>query len=180
MSVGSNLLYFTYEGSKPTTVTYNGTKYYYVTNLQGDVVAILDGSGNPVVQYVYDTWGKPLSTTGTLADTLGQHNPLRYRGYIYDPETGLYYLQSRYYNPAIGRFLNADDIDYLGANDSLLSFNLFAYCQGNPINSTDPLGTVAISAFAGAVVGGAIAGALISTVSYTVTSGLSGESITKQ
>ena len=135
MSVGSNLLYFTYEGSKPTTVTYNGTKYYYVTNLQGDVVAILDGSGNPVVQYVYDTWGKPLSTTGTLADTLGQHNPLRYRGYIYDPETGLYYVSSRYYAPEIGRWINADN--QLSTGSDLTGMNLFAYCGNNPVNRID-------------------------------------------
>ena len=165
MSVGSNLLYFTYEGSKPTTVTYNGTKYYYVTNLQGDVVAILDGSGNPVVQYVYDTWGKPLSTTGTLADTLGQHNPLRYRGYIYDPETGLYYVSSRYYDPEIGRFINADAVDVLGANGDFASLNLFAYCGNNPVSRADSNGQ-----FWHLVVGGVIGG-IIGAISSAASGG---------
>ena len=61
-----------------------------------------------MTQYGYNAWGNILTTTGELANTLGQINPLRYRGYVYDTETGLYYLQSRYYDPEIGRFLNAD------------------------------------------------------------------------
>ena len=109
MSYRGNIMWFTYgaDGS-PLTIKYNGTTYYYVTNLQGDVVAILNSSGTAVVSYTYDAWGKPLTTTGTMANTLGQHNPLRYRGYVYDRETGLYYLQSRYYNPTWARFINAD------------------------------------------------------------------------
>ena len=63
------------------------------------MTAILNASGSPVVTYTYDAWGKPLTVTGSLATTLGTHNPLRYRGYVYDTETELYYLQSRYYNP---------------------------------------------------------------------------------
>ncbi|MBE5783233.1 MAG: hypothetical protein E7329_07985 [Clostridiales bacterium] len=79
----------------------NGTttqKFAYIHNLQGDIVAILDDSGATVVRYTYDAWGKPLSTTGPLAATLGKLNPFRYRGYVFDEETGLYYLRSRYYN----------------------------------------------------------------------------------
>ena len=81
-----------------------GTTYYYVTNLQGDVVALLDASGNTVASYAYNPYGKILSAEGTMAET----NPLRYRGYYYDNESGLYYLQSRYYDPAVCRFVNAD------------------------------------------------------------------------
>ena len=138
MSVVSNLLYFTYDGSVPMTVTYNGTVYYYVTNLQGDVIAILDGSGTAVVQYTYDAWGKILTTTGTLAETLGVHNPLRYRGYVWDTETTLYYLQSRYYDPEIGRFINADA--FASTGQGLLGNNMFAYCLNNPVSYTDPTG----------------------------------------
>ena len=102
-------LEFTYDASGvPQTVTCGENTYLYVTNLQGDVVAILDAAGNTVVQYSYDAWGKILDTTGSMADTLGVDNPLRYRGYVYDTETELYYLQSRYYDPEICRFINAD------------------------------------------------------------------------
>lgn len=90
-------LEFTYDASgAPQTVTCGNTTYLYVTNLQGDVLAILDSTGNTVVQYSYDAWGNLLSTTGSMANTLGGSNPLRYRGYIYDTETGFYYLQSCY------------------------------------------------------------------------------------
>jgi YD repeat-containing protein len=91
MTVGNNTLYFTSD-----TVTYNGTTYYYAKNLQGDIVAILNASGTAVVQYTYDAWGKLLSTTGSMANTLGVHNPLRYRGYVYDTESTLYYFRCRW------------------------------------------------------------------------------------
>ena len=122
-----------------STVAYNGTIYFYATNLQGDVVAILDSTGKAVVKYSYDAWGKLLSTTGSLASTLGVHNPLRYRGYVYDPETGLYYLQSRYYDPAMGRFINADA--YVSTGQGFVGNNMLAYCNNNPINAYDPHGT---------------------------------------
>ena len=70
-------------------------------------VGILDNAGTLVVEYKYDAWGKPLSTTGILADTLGKRNSFRYRGYVYDEEMELYYLRSRYYNSQSGRFVNA-------------------------------------------------------------------------
>lgn len=126
MTVGSNTLYFAYDASgTPMSVTYNGTNYYYATNIQGDVTAILNTSGTAVVQYTYDAWGKLLTTTGSMADTLGVHNPLRYRGYVYDTESTLYYLQSRYYDPDIGRFINADA--YATTGQGLLGNNMFAY-----------------------------------------------------
>ena len=76
-------------------------------------------------RYTYDAWGNILSTTGSMASTLGQISPLRYRGYVYDEETELYYLQSRYYDPAIGRFLNADA--FVSTGQGLLGNNMFAY-----------------------------------------------------
>ena len=90
MSVGTHLLNFVYDtNGSPMAVLYNGTTYYYATNLQGDVIAILDGSGNAVVEYTYDAWGRLLSEE-PAANSLGNLNPLRYRGYTYDPETGRY------------------------------------------------------------------------------------------
>jgi len=138
MTVGSNTLYFAYDASgTPMSVTYNGTNYYYATNVQGDVTAILNTSGTAVVQYTYDAWGKILATTGSMASTLGAHNPLRYRGYVYDTETTLYYLQSRYYNPAMGRFISSDSVTSTGG---LLGSNLFTYCLNNPVNMSDSSG----------------------------------------
>ena len=78
--------------------------YYYVLNLQGDVVKLIDQDGAVAAAYAYDAWGNLLSATGSMAHV----NPLRYRGYYYDSETGFYYLQSRYYDPATRRFINAD------------------------------------------------------------------------
>jgi RHS repeat-associated protein len=139
MTYGSNTLHFTYDANGgPLSVNYNGTTYYYVLNLQGDVVAILNSYGFPVVEYTYDAWGKLLTTTGSMAGTLGLHNPLRYRGYVYDEETKLYYLQSRYYNPEIGRFISADA--YVSTGQGILGNNMFAYCGNNPVNRIDPTG----------------------------------------
>ena len=89
-----------------------------------------------MVEYAYDAWGNPISTTGSMASTLGNDNPFRYRGYYYDEETGLYYLNSRYYNPHWGRFINADS--YGGTIGGLLSHNVFAYCSNNPVMYRDP------------------------------------------
>lgn len=96
--------------NRPAIVEFNGTKYGYLYNLQGDVIGLIDSANTEVVKYTYDAWGKPLSVTGSLANTIGYYNPFRYRGYVYDVETGLYYLRSRYYNPNWGRFVNADSI----------------------------------------------------------------------
>jgi len=99
-----------------------------------------------VVEYTYDAWGAPLSTTGSLAATLGAANPFRYRSYYWDSETGLYYLMSRYYNPEWGRFVNADEPSLLlFANDYLVGTNLFAYCANNPVMFCDPSGMGAIA-----------------------------------
>ena len=145
---------FTYDANGiPMTITYNGTTYYYVTNIQGDVVAILNSSGQEVVSYTYDAWGYLWFFDGSMAFTLGQWNPLRYRGYVYDHETGLYYLESRYYNPKIGRFLNADV--FASTGQGFVGNNMFAYCLNNPIINLDESGmwTVGISLSLSAVLG---------------------------
>ena len=114
MTQGANDLHFRYDANgKPAVVEFNGTKYAYIHNLQGDILGIRNATGTEVVRYAYDAWGKPLETTGTMAATLGKLNPFRYRGYVYDEETGLYYLRSRYYNPMWGRFVNADSVGYI-------------------------------------------------------------------
>ena len=104
----------------------------------GDVVGLLDNSGALVVEYKYDAWGKPIATTGSLAATLGKRNPFRYRGYIYDEETELYYLRSRYYNPLVGRFVNADV--FVGIANRMLSHNQYAYASNSPVCRTDASG----------------------------------------
>ena len=145
MTVDGTVMNFAYDASgTPMAVTYGGATYYYATNIQGDVVAILNSSGAAVVTYTYDAWGNILTTTGTLASTLGIHNPLRYRSYVYDQETGLYYLQSRYYNPEMGRFLSADA--FASTGQGILGNNMYAYCQNNPVLFVDPSGCIIILA----------------------------------
>lgn len=107
---------------------------YYMTTQQGDITRIEDVNGNALATYEYDAWGKLISSSGSLAEL----NPLRYRGYYYDTETGFYYLQSRYYDPVVSRFINADR--YASTGDGLLSYNMFAYCSNNPVNYSDPSG----------------------------------------
>ena len=133
--------------------------YIFEKNLQGDITAVYDEYGGIIVEYTYDAWG---NVTKTLYDTTsnGQYNSFRYRGYFYDEETGLYYLNSRYYDPAIGRFLNADV--FINANGDLTGFNMYAYCSNNPVMGYDPTGEF-ICAAIGALVGaafGAIGAAL--------------------
>ena len=112
--------------------TVNST-YYYRYNLQGDVIALLNTSGTVVAEYFYDPYGSILN----IMSEIGEINPFTYRGYYYDWETGFYYLQSRYYDPYSCRFLNADDTAFLGATGTLLSYNLYTYCENNPINRID-------------------------------------------
>ena len=139
--------YYDAEG-RPLCLDFNGTVYLYITNLQGDVVALADQYGE-VIRYEYDAWGKPISTyyAATPYHDAMYYNPLRYRGYIYDNETGFYYLQSRYYDPVVGRFINSDHISYLGVSRTFVSFNLFVYCENNPVMGYDPTGTFNWEAF---------------------------------
>ena len=138
MTSGTDELHIFYDAqNRPAVVVYNGTAYAYVKSLQGDIVAILDENGNTVVSYGYDAWGAPLWCTGELAETLGKVQPFRYRGYVFDEETGLYYLRSRYYNPGWGRFVNADNSIL---PDVKRKSNLFAYCSNSPVLRIDQTG----------------------------------------
>ena len=143
---GSNYIDFLYdESGLPYSFVYgtvtNGTvssqQYYYVKNLQGDVIAITDASCAIVVEYNYDAWGNILAITDTSNNSIGTINPIRYRSYYYDTDTGFYYLQSRYYDPAIRRFINAD----AGLLNSTLGINLYIYCFNNPAGLSDYCGT---------------------------------------
>ena len=158
MAWGANRMHFTYDAVGPLSVNFNGTEYFYLKNAQGDVTGLVDSTGTKVVAYTCGPWGEAWGVSGTLASTLGAMNPLRYRGYVYDTETGLYYLNSRYYNPVWGRFINADS---LIDGSSATSQNMFAYCNNNPVNMADPTGhlpfflvTGLIGAVAGAIIGG--------------------------
>ena len=131
------------ESGKPFALKYstNGTSfetYYYVLNLQGDVVKLIHYipgfEYESVATYEYDAWGNIVSSSGRLAEI----NPLRYRGYYYDNETGFYYLQSRYYDPANRRFINADSLASTG--QGFLGTNMFAYCNNCPTIYEDPSG----------------------------------------
>ena len=140
---GSEYIAFLYDGDGAAygMLVKNGTTetyYYYIYNLQGDVIGILDSDGNVVVSYSYNAWGEIESVSGTLADTIGQKNPLRYRGYYYDGETGFYYLRSRYYDSEVGRFLNADG--YVSTGQDILGTNMYAYCGNNPVSREDSTG----------------------------------------
>ena len=150
MTWGSNRMRFSYDAIGAMSVSYNGTDYFYLRNAQGDVTGLVDSTGAKVVTYAYDPWGKTWAASGTLAFTLGTFNPLRYRGYVYDTETGLYYLNSRYYNPVWGRFINADG--FVSTGQGISGNNMFAYCGNDPVNRYDPDGDAFLAAIA---IGGA-------------------------
>ena len=117
--------------------------YRYILNLQGDVVGLYDLTRDCMAMtYTYDAWGRELSWSTLNSGYAGLifNNPLTYRGYIYDRETGFYYLQSRYYDSTVGRFLNADDTNYLGISGTVIGWNLFSYCYNDPMNYTDRFG----------------------------------------
>ncbi len=174
-TTGAETFHYTYDGNgTPFSMTYNGSEYFYLTNLQGDVTGLADASGATVVSYTYDSWGKLISTTGSMATTLGVKNPYRYRGYRYDTETGLYYLQSRYYNPEIGRFINADDAEVLKVNqDSLIENNMFTYCLNNPVTEIDQNGTWSIRGFLKNAIGAIAVVATIVVIAVAATATIS-------
>ncbi len=142
---GDEVIFFQYgAGGVPLGFVYNGVQYFYITNQLGDILEITDSNGDAFVMYSYDEWGKPIETI-TRNNTEEQNkiaeiNPLRYRGYYYDTETGYYYLQSRYYNPEWGRFISPDSFSYID-NSTRIGFNAYIYCTNNPIMFIDPSGT---------------------------------------
>ena len=152
-------IYYVYDANgQPVGMKYNGVQYWYQKNMQGDVVRILNASGAEVVSYAYDAWGKVLSVSGSLSSTVGAANPFRYRGYYYDTETGWYYLNSRYYDPNVGRFLSPDNANLLLASPrALTDKNLYAYCDNNPVMRTDDNGDfwhIAVGGLLGGLIGG--------------------------
>jgi RHS repeat-associated protein len=162
-------IHYSYAGdSTPVSMNVNGTEYYYLKNAQGDITHIVDEEGNEVASYEYDAWGNILSITG---GDIAQLNPYRYRGYRYDSETGLYYLQSRYYNPEWGRFISRDATDVLtvSIDSSNEDKNLYIYCDNNPIVRADSGGQF------WHIIGGAIVGGLISGGVKAVTNVVEGK-----
>ena len=137
---------------------HNNNLYYYLLNIQGDVVGLLDENYNLVASYKYDSFGKIIAIEDGSQNDISNNpthianiNPFRYRSYYYDNETELYYLNSRYYSPEIGRFINADGV--INANNDLISYNLYTYVSNNFINKTDSSGEVAI---AGTIIAGTL------------------------
>ena len=160
-TVTTKVLDFAYDaqGTPYSLTCTNGTAtpetYYYITNLQGDVTYLINGSGTTVARYSYDPYGQIQLAFGSMAEI----NPLRYRGYYYDSDTEFYYLQSRYYDAAICRFINADA--YASTGRGFTGYNMFAYCNNNPVSNSDPTGDILISTLiliGSAIVGVACAG----------------------
>ncbi len=126
-------------------ILYNGTPYYFLKNLQGDIIAIQDSNAQTIARYTYDAWGVCTITEDTTDLNIATINPFRYRGYYYDTEIGMYYLQSRYYDPAVGRFVNGDFPELLGlslVSSCFLGLGLFVYCGNNTVNDTDLVGSL--------------------------------------
>ncbi len=157
------------ESGEVYSIVYDGTQYYFVKNLQGDVVQIRSVWGTKLVEYEYDAWGncEVVYSHSSYGD-LAEFNPIRYRGYYYDFETGFYYLESRYYDPQVKRFISADDVSYLGADGSPLSYNLYTFCLNNPVNRFEIGGNWSLPNWAKVAVG---AVATVASVGLTVATG---------
>ena len=142
MKYNDTLVYFYYDNyGNVTSMAMNGDEYFYVKNLQGDVEKIIDKTGHVAAVYKYNAWGKIVDIQDETNINIAEINPFRYRSYIYDEETDLYYLRSRYYDSVIGRFLNEDSPEFTDSHSGApLSTNMFAYCENNSVNSIDPTG----------------------------------------
>ena len=170
---GNDEMHFFYDAqSRPAMVEFNGALYSYVHNLQGDIVGIVDSAGSLVVEYKYDAWGEPVlvRTLTTEYEALAKLNPFRYRGYVFDEETGLYYLRTRYYCPNICRFVNGDII--VGIEGRLGSHNGYAYSYNLPVILGDPMGMFAGIAALGVIIGVTTAIITAVTVSTAVTAAI--------
>ena len=131
---------YLYDGSgQLMAIRYKGADYYYIRDGLMCITGLVDANGGAVVNYRYDSWGKLISITGSMAGTLGKDNPYRFKGYYYDEETGMYYLKSRYYQPEICRFISADE-RISGIGGIMRGYNMYSYCFNNPINMIDPSG----------------------------------------
>ena len=170
------IFYYDFEGVAAfqyTDKNNNGTMFFYLRDGQGNIIAIVDSTGSVVVQYYYDAWGnhKVVDADGdeiTDQNNIGNLNPFRYRGYYYDTETGLYFLQTRYYDPEVGRFLNRDSVQYADP-ETINGLNLYAYCLNNPVEYADPTGHFVISAIVAlAILGGVIGGTVGGVAMYNI------------
>ncbi|MBQ7861109.1 MAG: RHS repeat-associated core domain-containing protein [Clostridia bacterium] len=135
--------------TKRDLVAKKNYQYYLITNTRGDIIETRDDYGNVSAKFVYDAWGKLVAVTDANGNALSTDSfayqiSLKYRGYVYDNETGLYYLQSRYYDPETGRFLNADDVGFIGYSGEQLSYNVFAYCGNEPVCNCDISGKIKV------------------------------------
>ena len=174
------ILFYRDEDGKICSIMYDSAPYILRKNAQGDVIALCDSKGEVVARYVYDAWGNhkvlnPDGTENTSAGFIGNINPIRYRGYYYDKDLGLYWLKTRFYDPQTGRFISPDSVEYLDP-ETLGGINLYAYCNNNPVMNVDPNGTaflsilvgLGIAALVGATVGGA-SYAASEVISYSIT-----------
>ena len=175
-NVTTETLDFTYDASgSPYTVTRivgtSSSTYYYVVNAQGDIIRVVNAGGATVAEYAYDPWGRVISATGTVAEA----NPLRYRGYYYDAETGFYYVSSRYFDPEIGRWISPEPNAYNGEFDEgagLIGYNVYAYCANNPVTLSDPTGEFAL----GVILGKAVIGAAVNVLTTYIGAKVTGQS----
>ena len=195
--------WYYYDATGITGIEHDGVRYYFQKNIQGDIARIFNANGYLVARYVYDAWGNHTvydanGNINTDENFIGNINPFRYRGYYYDVETGLYYLNTRYYDPFACRFINADDVSYIEP-ETIGGLNLYAYCLNNPIMYTDETGTMpnwlkwliggiviiglgvativtggAAAGVAGFIIAGAFKGAVIGAVSGALISGVIG------
>lgn len=175
----STLLYLYDESGLPIGMKYRTSSYakdvfdtyFFEKNLHGDIIAIYNAGGTKIGTYTYDAWGVCIVTYSSGISNAERsavsRNPFRYRGYYLDSETGWYYLQSRYYNPGWGRFINADD--YVNANGDIIGFNMYAYCSNNPVMGYDPTGNIVVEIVVGLLVVGGLAYALTACDSNSTT-----------
>lgn len=164
-SDGSRIDFFYDDKGNVFAMKYQNEMYFYRKNLFGDILGILDSHGTELVKYEYNSWGKLLNLTDYSPNGLGRRNPFRFKGYYYDEELGMYYLNSRYYDPETGRFVNADRVSILAIQKDLCDRNLYVYCDNNPIVREDEKGalwaSVAIGVatqYAGDVIGNVLHG----------------------
>ena len=142
-------------------ILYNNVPYYFIKNLQGDVIAIVDKDAQTVARYSYDAWGVPEIKLDASDCEIATVNPFRYRGYYYDEEIDLYYLQSRYYDANVGRFITTDDERMIFYNKDALTLSFFNYCLNCPVNYVDASGKLAITISLSAAAAAALLKALI-------------------
>ena len=159
---------YLYDGSgQLMAIRYKGADYYHIRDGLMCIIGLVDANGGAVVNYKYDSWGKLISITGSMSETLGKDNPYRFKGYYYDDETRMYYLKSSYYQPEICRFISADTIEVLDCQADLNDKNLYAYCDNNPVMRVDTGGQIWITL--GIMAAGGGIGMVIGAASSAIT-----------